>query len=257
MPAAAIAPARPDRDARVAVVMSATTAASVVRKVLRRGADAGFNRRMRDLRLLGSLVAVSTLVMAAPSARAESAPFETIWSVRLEGCQETPAVTTSASGSALLRLPNFTGNELSYDLTFTGLTATAVHIHGPAARGATAPVLFTLGTDSPGQGTITLTPEQRSIVEGGLAYVNVHTAAFPDGELRGQIDNRGSACPPPADAGVPDAVGSTDGGLGADAAGTDTDRGGGCATGGSGGGLGVAALALAALVGAGRRRRRA
>ena len=125
MPAAAIAPARPDRDARVAVVMSATTAASVVRKVLRRGADAGFTRRMRDLRLLGSLIAVSTLVMAAPSARAESAPFETIWSVRLEGCQETPAVTTSASGSALLRLPNFTGNDLTYDITVVSGTAPA------------------------------------------------------------------------------------------------------------------------------------
>ena len=238
--------------------MSATARAHAVHELLRRAAYARFNRRMRDLRLLGSLVAVSTLVMAAPSVRAESAPFETTWSVRLEGCQVAPAVTTAASGSALLQLPNFTGNDLTYDLTFTGLTATAVHIHGPAARGSTGPVLFTLGTDSPGQGTITLTPEQRNIVEGGFAYLDVHTAAFPDGELRGQIDNRGSACPPAVDAGVPDAVTSTDGtpGPGADAAGTDTDRGGGCAAGGGAGGLGATALALAALLG-GRRRRRA
>lgn len=193
------------------------------------------------------------MVMAAPSVRAESPPFETTWSFRLEGCQVNPAVTSSASGNAVLQLPNFGSNDLTYSVAFGGLTGTAgeVHLHAPASRGATAPVLATLTITSSGQasGTLTLTAEQRLQVEGGRAYVDVHSTGFPDGELRGQVDFQGSACPPPTDAGVPDA-----GTAGADA-GDGADRGGGCAAGGSGG-LGAVVLALGALLGAARRRRR-
>jgi len=36
-------------------------------------------------------------------------------------------------------------------------------------------------------GTATLTPEQVTALEDGKWYVNLHTAAHPGGEIRGQL----------------------------------------------------------------------
>lgn len=80
---------------------------------------------------------------------------------------------------------------LSWTITYDGLTgpATAAHFHGPAAVGANAkPVVPIEGTlTSPINGTSTLTDQQATDLENGLWYFNVHTAKFPDGEIRGQV----------------------------------------------------------------------
>jgi hypothetical protein len=78
----------------------------------------------------------------------------------------------------------------SYDITYSGLTGPpiAAHFHGPAAPGANAKPEFAIKSlESPIKGMQTLTPAQEKDLEGGMLYVNVHTAANKGGEIRGQV----------------------------------------------------------------------
>ena len=79
---------------------------------------------------------------------------------------------------------------LSWRLAFARLTgrAVAAHIHiGP--RGRSGPVAVPLcGPCRSGvRRTVTLKPAVVAALEGGRAYVNVHTGRNPAGEIRGQI----------------------------------------------------------------------
>ena len=80
--------------------------------------------------------------------------------------------------------------KLSWRLTFAHLTgkAMAAHLH-LGKRGKAGPVAVPLcGPCKNGQkGTATLTEAQVKAIETGGAYVNVHTAKNPNGEIRGQI----------------------------------------------------------------------
>jgi hypothetical protein len=85
---------------------------------------------------------------------------------------------------------NMSTNVLSYHITYSGLSgpATAAHFHGPAAAGANAkPQVPIKPLESPISGQATLTPDQEKDLEAGMWYVNVHTAANPGGEIRGQV----------------------------------------------------------------------
>lgn len=108
----------------------------------------------------------------------------------LDRKSEVPPKLGDASGQALATLDTAT-KTLSYTITFGGLSgpATAAHFHGPAAVGANAGVAVPIGKDlvNPVTGTATLTDAQVADLEGGKWYVNVHTAANPGGELRGQL----------------------------------------------------------------------
>ena len=60
---------------------------------------------------------------------------------------------------------------------------------GPAAAGANAGVAVAIpnATSSPAEGSATLTDAQAADLTSGKYYVNVHTAANPGGEIRGQV----------------------------------------------------------------------
>ncbi|MEO8425816.1 MAG: CHRD domain-containing protein [Verrucomicrobiota bacterium] len=108
----------------------------------------------------------------------------------LSGAAEVPGVATTASGAGVFAL---TGNQLNYAISYSGLSgdATASHIHGPAAVAATAPVIipFTVsaGTSGTIAGTVAVTSDQLTYFLTGKTYANIHTAANPTGEIRGQI----------------------------------------------------------------------
>ena len=111
----------------------------------------------------------------------------------LNGASERPPVETLATGSGILSVE---GNILAYSITFSGLSgpAIAAHIHGPAdpsqAVGVIKGLNFTPAPSGVMSGTIdlsTLTPEQANAIKAGNAYVNIHTAVNPSGEIRGQI----------------------------------------------------------------------
>lgn len=107
----------------------------------------------------------------------------------LNGDQETPPVTTSAIGSAVATL-NATLDTLTYFVSATGLSPSAAHFH-LAPPGTAGGVIAPLGaTPAPNfyTGAVALNSSQVGSLFAGDIYVNVHTAANPAGEIRGQME---------------------------------------------------------------------
>lgn len=103
--------------------------------------------------------------------------------------QEVPANNSNATGTAKVTLD---GSSIYVTLSgLTGLSSsqTAAHIHGPAAAGANAGVLFTLPNGNFTNHKIDLSASQITDLKAGKYYINVHTANFPNGEVRGQVEN--------------------------------------------------------------------
>lgn len=153
------------------------------------------------------------LLLASPAAAI------TIFTATLEGGQEVPAVTTSASGSATLTL-NDDENRLEISIQINGLdldgnqtpgtnqdNVTAAHIHR-AAAGVNGGVVFGfIGPDNDTNGDLVIDPVAGTIfsawdlnegnsttlaaeldnLKNELLYINVHTVAESGGEIRGQI----------------------------------------------------------------------
>jgi hypothetical protein len=116
-----------------------------------------------------------------------------VFKATLTGAQEVPPTGSAAIGYARVQL-NGTGTNVFVSLTFSGLGSnqTAAHIHGPAVPGATGPIIFDIGSTGATSGTFTglifaVTEQQALDLFNGLWYFNVHSADFPDGEIRGQI----------------------------------------------------------------------
>lgn len=107
----------------------------------------------------------------------------------LSGAQEVPATLSAGTGTVTARVFPST-KAMTYRIEYAGLSgpATAAHFHGPAAPGANAGVIVPFASAvSPITGGATLTDAQLADVMAGKWYANVHTAASPGGEIRGQL----------------------------------------------------------------------
>ena len=107
----------------------------------------------------------------------------------LNALQEVPPVSSPATGMLEANLDKST-NVLKWRLTYSGLTgpATAAHFHGPASMGQNAGVVVPFTSAASGsEGQATLTSAQIDDLMAGKWYANVHTAANPGGEIRGQV----------------------------------------------------------------------
>lgn len=127
-----------------------------------------------------ALLAVSLLGPAL--AMAQTANLE------LKGSNEVPANGSAAGGSGSITVAadkTVTGN-----ITTTGIEGRAAHIHTGAA-GANGPVIVALSKNGDNGWTVPagakLSDEQYAAYVAGTLYVNVHSAAFPGGEIRGQL----------------------------------------------------------------------
>jgi hypothetical protein len=132
-------------------------------------------------------LAASAVLFAAGMAGAATLHFTTT----LKGADEVPANTTAGTGLVAATLDTAT-KTLSYKVLYSGLTgpATMAHFHGPAAPGVNAGVQVPVPTSaltSPMMGTATLDDGQIADLEAGKWYFNIHTAAHPGGEIRGQL----------------------------------------------------------------------
>jgi hypothetical protein len=133
-----------------------------------------------------TVVAASALAFVSLAAHAATINLK----ADLKGASEVPAKDSAGTGTLTAKLDTAT-HELTYHVEYSGMTgpATAAHFHGPAAVGVNAgpqvPVKAPL--DSPIEGTATLTPVQEKDLLAGKWYFNLHTAANPGGEIRGQV----------------------------------------------------------------------
>ena len=164
--------------------------------------------------------AVSAALCAALFVCAVPAMADFVGTASLTSSQDLNPLTnsppvSSATGSFTLDY-NSTLNDLTYSLTFSGLTsdATMAHIHlgAPGQTGAILFILFDYGmppsTATTGEtvtGTLTVAnfmpdsvdgistfAQAISAIESGDTYVNVHSTNYPAGEIRGQIINGGT-----------------------------------------------------------------
>jgi len=107
--------------------------------------------------------------------------------VTLSGDQEVPPVKTEASGSGTITVN--ADKTVSGSVTTKGITATAAHIHEAAAGkngGVIVPLTKNGDTFSVAAGA-KLTDAQYAAFQKGDLYVNVHSAANPNGEIRAQL----------------------------------------------------------------------
>ena len=108
--------------------------------------------------------------------------------VTLAGDQEVPPVTTSASGTGTISVA--ADKAVSGSIMVKGVNATAAHIH-EAAKGKNGPVIVPLTKSGDSTFTVPagakLTDEQMKSLQAGDLYVNVHSAANPNGEIRAQL----------------------------------------------------------------------
>ncbi len=119
---------------------------------------------------------------------AAGATFAADIKVTLSGDQEVPPVQTQASGSGTITVNN--DKSVSGRVTTTGVKATAAHIH-EAMAGKNGPVAIPLEKTSDHEFVVPvgakLSDAQYKALKGGNLYVNVHSDAHKDGEIRAQL----------------------------------------------------------------------
>jgi hypothetical protein len=102
-----------------------------------------------------------------------------------------PIPSTSAVGAAIFNYNSVSGI-LMWEIIHTVDTPTAAHIHGPAFIGSDgSPIVFFTSPVSPIVGNATFSAANAAYLTAGQLYVNIHSSAFPNGEIRGQIMNNG------------------------------------------------------------------
>jgi hypothetical protein len=133
--------------------------------------------------MLATLALGATVALAGPA-------FAEKMKATLSGAAEVPPTTSTGTGTADIDYDAAT-KKLSWKVTYSGLTgpATAAHFHGPAGPADKAGVAVAIpnATTSPAEGSATLTDAQAADLTAGKYYVNIHTAANPGGEIRGQV----------------------------------------------------------------------
>lgn len=110
--------------------------------------------------------------------------------VVLTGAEETPAVTTNASGIGTINVAEGAGHAVTGGITTKDVQGTAAHVH-LAAAGKNGPPVITLSKTGDNTWAVpagaTLNDEQYASYLAGNLYINVHSADHKPGEIRGQL----------------------------------------------------------------------
>ena len=140
-------------------------------------------------KLISFLLPVSMFLMSSCDKDDDTPPDPNVnFAATLTGAAETPANASAATGSSTGTY-NTNTKILTVTTTYSGITPSAGHIHlgavgvkgdvvFPFVAPLTSPIVFT---------STPLSADQESSLMSGLYYVNLHTAAFPGGEIRGQL----------------------------------------------------------------------
>ena len=139
-------------------------------------------------KLSSLLLAVSLFTLWACDDDDDDMPSPiTNFTATINGANEETPTGSTATGSATGTY-NSNTKELNLTITYTGLTPSAGHIH-KGAVGVSGGVIFPFASvaSSPIAFSATLDATQEADLMAGLYYVNLHSAAFQDGEIRGQL----------------------------------------------------------------------
>lgn len=157
---------------------------------------------------LSALLALSTLVAVGCDDEDEDPngpPDTNTFNASLTGAKERPTASTSTATANAVFTSSTSGSTttIQYTVTITGGTLsgpiTAAHIHGPAGVNDVATPIVTLAAATGTTGVVIsgsfTTTGNASInmaqllthMLAGNTYINLHTAANPSGEIRGQI----------------------------------------------------------------------
>lgn len=140
-----------------------------------------------------SLASLTLILLIAGQASADHLSHKFLFAARMNGAQEVPAVTTGALGLATFYL-NETRDTLCLEMTATGISGpiTGIHIHDGVA-GSNGAVLVDLSSYITGtriKATLSGAALTSSLIEKMFnreLYLNLHTTANANGEIRGQI----------------------------------------------------------------------
>jgi CHRD domain len=137
------------------------------------------------IRSRGLVAAALIVLMPVSGALADKLSY----GAELKGTSEVPPTDSTGTGSVVMTFDTVS-KQLEWKGSYAGLSgeATAAHFHGPAEVGANAGVTIQIPSfKSPFTGTAGLTDAQAADLAVGRLYINVHTAKFPNGEIRGQV----------------------------------------------------------------------
>ena len=167
-------------------------------------------------KIAGVVIAVVVLTIGlATSVR--TAGKQNVTSDRMTGYQEVPGASSTATGQFTAEIDD-DAEMINFELTYSGLSSPAAvaHIHfGNRFDAGGVSVFFCGGGGRPAcppgttdQATVTGTivptdiigpavqgisagefDELVAAIRAGMTYANVHTAIFPGGEIRGQVNN--------------------------------------------------------------------
>ncbi len=123
-----------------------------------------------------------------PTPAPAGTPMAAGGSMMLSGAMEVPPNSSMATGKSMIMI----GADMSVSgsVEVMGMTPTAAHIH-EAMQGANGPVIVPFAktgpnTFAPAAGA-KLTDAQYASYKAGKLYINVHSAQFPNGEIRMQM----------------------------------------------------------------------
>jgi hypothetical protein len=138
---------------------------------------------MIKLRLIA--IAMIALALIPSPAVADMTTFTAV----LNGTSQVAPTDSKAKGKGNF-LYDDKSKKLTWTITYSGLSdkAKAAHLHGPAKEGENADTMITVSPlQSPIKGAAILTEDQVKALTGGDMYIDVHSAKYPDGEIRGQL----------------------------------------------------------------------
>ena len=157
---------------------------------------------MRRAVLLSLTVAGATAFFASGLGLGASGSGGVKLTAKLGAAYETPSPKRAARASGIFAA-TLSGRSLAWKLSFSGLTgkAAAAHIHlgKPGVAGPVAVPLCGPCASGVHRTTVVAAKVQAALLA-GTAYVNVHTARNPAGEIRGQVVRAGA--PGPVSAGT-------------------------------------------------------
>ena len=163
---------------------------------------------MRGTRLYVLLTVVMIVTLGGASYAVADGGKRNFRGAHLHGFNEVPSLMTAGKGSFRAEL-NRDANTIAYELRWTDVTATAAHLHFGQRDVNGAIVVHLCGTGGKpacpangnlngtfGAGDVTAAQgldtfaELLTALRAGRVYVNVHSATFPGGEIRAQLNNR-------------------------------------------------------------------